>query len=261
MKKLLFTQEVRNWIIYKITSPTGRVYIGKTCKEGTRMSCYRTLNCKCQPFLYKSLKKYGFENHSIDTIDSFEGDNEYANGKEIFWIRSWMSNSKRWISYYKYDKGLNLTDGAEGMLGYKYSEESKRKMSIAGKGKPKYKLRGIPLSEQTKNKLSEKAKLRPPPNLGKKLSQERKDQIGASKIGNTYMLGKKHTAENIKKMCDERAKKYGKPIIQYNLDGSIIKEYPSMRMAYRETGVARNVIKDCVRGVTKKPQRFIFKYK
>lgn len=251
-----------DWVIYKITSPSGRVYMGKSICLDNRLSSYKTLNCKSQPKLYNSLVKYGYDNHSLEVIDSFFGDNLFANGKEMFWIRSYMSNSNKWVSTYSYDKGLNLTDGAEGMTGYKYSEESKRKMSIAGRGKPKYKLRGRPMSEETKRKLSEKGKLRPSPNLGKKLSEERKRQIGVSKVGNKYMLGKSHSEETRKKIAETRAVRYGNtPILVYDLNMDFIAEYPSKREAHRETGVARNVINNNLRGVTSQTPKLIFKYK
>ena len=36
----------------------------------------------------------------------------YANGKEIFWIRSYMSNYSKWPEM----RGLNLTDGGKERL-------------------------------------------------------------------------------------------------------------------------------------------------
>jgi len=253
---------VKNWVIYKITSPSGRIYIGKSSSWKSRLSSYKNLSgAKNQPILLNSLNKYGFDNHIIEIIDTFIGDSDYASGKEIFWIRSYMSNSKKWGKYYNIIGGLNMTDGGEGMLGYKYSDESREKMSKSGKGKPKYKLRGRPLSEETKRKLSEKAKLRPSPTKGKKYSEERKIKIGLSKIGNKNMLGKNHSDETKEKMKISKSKIFGKPILQFDLNSNFLCEYISKREASRVTGICRNVIDSSIRGCKDKRHKYIFKYK
>jgi len=253
---------IKQWVIYKITSPSGRIYIGKSSSWEKRLNSYKNLNgAKSQPILFNSFNKYGFKNHLIEVIDTFYGNSNYASGKEIFWIRSYMSNSKKWKKHYNIIDGLNMTDGGEGMLGYKYSDESREKMSKSRKGKPKYKLRGRPLSEETKRKLSEKAKLRPNPNKGKKYSEERKKKIGLSKIGNKYMLGKKHSDETREKMKISKSKISGKPILQFDLDGNFMCEYMSKREASRCTKVDRKVIDSIINGRKDKRHKFLFKYK
>jgi len=54
--------------IYKITNPKDKIYIGQTIDFERRVYQYKMLNCKEQPKLYNSLKKYGFENHKIELI-------------------------------------------------------------------------------------------------------------------------------------------------------------------------------------------------
>jgi hypothetical protein len=58
--------------IYKITSPTDKVYIGKTTNLKLRVNYYRRLKCKKQPLLFNSLSKYGFDNHKFEVI--YEGE-------------------------------------------------------------------------------------------------------------------------------------------------------------------------------------------
>jgi hypothetical protein len=52
--------------IYKITSPSNKIYIGQSNNILYRWKyCYKKLNCKSQRHLYNSLMKYGFDNHVI----------------------------------------------------------------------------------------------------------------------------------------------------------------------------------------------------
>lgn len=56
--------------IYKITSPTGKVYIGSTVKKNVehRWIAYKSLKCKQQRRVYHSLKKHGVESHAFEVI-------------------------------------------------------------------------------------------------------------------------------------------------------------------------------------------------
>jgi predicted acyltransferase (DUF342 family) len=47
--------------IYKIISPSGKIYIGQTSNWIKRVKKYSRVDCKGQVKLYNSLKKYGFE--------------------------------------------------------------------------------------------------------------------------------------------------------------------------------------------------------
>lgn len=58
-----------------------------------------------------------------------------------------------------------------------------------------------------------------------------------------------------------RNKKYSKPIIQYNLNKNIIKEYDSATIASKITSINRNCIIACCRGKQKTAGNFLWKYK
>jgi len=126
--------DIRNWVIYKVTSPSGRIYIGKTSNYRLRLNQYRKGDNSKQRVLGNSIKKYGFNNHIFEIIDSFESDLGYVNGKEMFWIRSYMANVNKWPKF----NGMNLTDGGEGQLGRPHTEETKAKIRaiIIAKGTP-----------------------------------------------------------------------------------------------------------------------------
>ena len=55
--------------IYKITSPSGKIYIGQSKDIKLRFYYYSIISCFRQKRLYHSLKKYGSENHIFEIIE------------------------------------------------------------------------------------------------------------------------------------------------------------------------------------------------
>ena len=154
--------------IYKITSPSDKIYIGQSINIDSRFNCYKNLNCKDQPKIYNSLKKYGPENHIFEIIE--ECPISYLNELEFWWK----------IYYNSVEDGLNceLYDNGVGPR----SEEVKKKIGKAHKGN-KYNL-GKLRSEKTKQLQSKIAK-----------SQEWRKTIGYKTKGKP-----KHTSEYKQKM-------------------------------------------------------------
>lgn len=270
-----------NWNVYKITSPSGRVYIGITSNLIKRFSVYKSNAVSRQTLIFNSIRKYGYENHKVEIMDTFTGDNDYANGKEIFWIRGYMSNKNK----YPEQNGLNLTDGGDGTTGYKataevieknrkrrigkkHSELTKKKMSEARVG---IKMNFTHFTPEFKKKLSEKARQY-------KHTDEARKKIGEASKGNKYRLGYKMTAEQIEHRSSKRRgrkipteivaksretfiKKHGRPVFQYTLDGGFIKKYPCITIAAKEIGIPRLGIYRALVGKHKQSRGFIFKYK
>lgn len=87
--------------IYKITSPTGRVYVGQSKDINKRWSYYKTLNCKYQTKLYHSLKKHGVENHKFEIV--CECNELHLNEYEVYYINKFES--------FNTPNGLNLVNG------------------------------------------------------------------------------------------------------------------------------------------------------
>lgn len=69
--------------IYKIISPTNKIYVGQSINIKRRFNEYLKLKCESQPKLYNSLKKYGPENHKFEIIEECEL--EQLNEREIYW--------------------------------------------------------------------------------------------------------------------------------------------------------------------------------
>lgn len=66
--------------IYKITSPTGRVYVGQSIDIKSRFQKYKCMWCHGQKRLYNSLKKYGVCLHVFVIIE--ECNEEIMNERE-----------------------------------------------------------------------------------------------------------------------------------------------------------------------------------
>jgi group I intron endonuclease len=100
--------------IYKITSPSDRIYIGCTTNLKQRYDIYKREKCSTQPLLYNSLKKYGFDKHIFEIIEECDVKDLY--NREIYWI-----------SFYDcFKNGLNCTAGGQNGFGNGDDNISKR---------------------------------------------------------------------------------------------------------------------------------------
>jgi group I intron endonuclease len=122
--------------IYKITSPSGRVYIGQSICIQKRFVAYKNNECRAQHKLKASFKKYGIASHIFDTI--CECNEKELNEKEVFFIKQHDSTGKN---------GLNISHGGVGVMrNRKHTDESKNKIRKAKVG--------LIHSEETKKKMS-----------------------------------------------------------------------------------------------------------
>jgi group I intron endonuclease len=130
-------------VIYKITNPKDKIYIGCTIDFKRRLSEYRRLSMNGQVKLYNSLVKYGFDNHIFEIVE--ECNEDILHEREIYWIKHFncieeglnirlgnrtgalMDSTKQKIS--KALKGRKVTWESKGPKGYKYTEEQKQKLS------------------------------------------------------------------------------------------------------------------------------------
>lgn len=108
--------------IYKITSPSGKIYIGQGIDLELRFKRYKRLACKKQIKLYNSFLKYGYINHKIEII-------EFCNEEEL------NIRERYYQDLYDVLKGLNCRLTTIKDHSGKMSEESKQKMSKSHKGK------------------------------------------------------------------------------------------------------------------------------
>lgn len=160
--------------IYLIQNQKGKIYIGQSCDIEERWKSYKKLDCKSQPRLYNSLKKYGVENHSFHI--AFECPIENLNYEERFYQDVFDVLGK---------EGLNCMLTKSNDRSGHHSEETKQKISEAKKNP----------SEETRLKLSDAKK-------GKKLSSEHKKKLSEIAKGNKNLLGYQHLEEAKRKIAE-----------------------------------------------------------
>lgn len=159
--------------IYKITSPTKKIYIGQSVNIIKRISYYKCLNCKSQVRLYNSLKKYGWEKHIFEML--CQCDKSELNNLEKYYIKLYQC--------FNTEHGLNLRNGggrgscseeikkkiSNALKGKRHSEETKKRMSESHK-------KIGPVSKETRKKIAKK-------NKGQKRTKEVRIKMGLSHKG------------------------------------------------------------------------------
>lgn len=145
--------------IYKLTSPSGKCYIGQSLNIEKRLLSYKRLACKNQGKIHNALLKYGWDNFKTEYL--------YIGNKDDENIRFTLNDlESRWIKEFDSIKnGYNIQEG--GWFGFA-TQESRKKISNSRLGKP--------MSDETKRKISESTK-------GRSLSEIHKRRIGESNKG------------------------------------------------------------------------------
>lgn len=162
--------------IYKITSPSNKIYIGQSVDIKKRFYNYKSLSCKSQTILHNSFNKYGVYNHQFDVVEECP-------------IHLLNERERYWQDYYDVvgEKGLNClltkTEDKSGKLSKKTIDKIKKnRKGIPSKFKDSAS-RGLNISKSL---------------TGKKLSEEHKKSLSLAQTG------LKRSAESIKKSADSR---------------------------------------------------------
>jgi group I intron endonuclease len=197
-------------VIYKITSPSGRIYIGKSKNLKKRIKDYKYQCEKRKSIVHDSIRGYGWDNHTLEIIE--ECADELLSEREIFWIKElksyWLENQK----------GMNMTRGGEAGGGSWMWDTKRRKYFselYKGEGSPFY---GKHHTEETKKYLS-------------KLTRERHIERGT-----------KIPVWGVEKMLSNKRK----PVVVYLKDGAFFNEYISLSEASRKLNINLGSCKDSV---------------
>ena len=182
--------------IYKIISPSNKVYIGQSIDIERRFRHYKRLSCKDQVKIYNSFLKYGVNAHIFEVLELC--DTEDLNNRERYYQDLYDSVAN----------GLNLLYVKSEHFNGGHSEESKKKISDSKKGKTftdehKYKI-GLSNSRRVMSaETKEKHRLA---GLGRKASPETKEKQRQSKLGG------KRSEETKRKMSESAKKVIKKPV-------------------------------------------------
>lgn len=216
--------------IYKITSPTGRIYIGQTKNFRNRMTAYRSLSCKKQRFLYNSLKRHGFNAHKVEILAEVEQDR--ANDAEIYYIST--HKSFRGIN----PKGMNLTTGGKV---YEVSYTTKSRISNALLGKKN--VRAKKLYQYTLS--GELVKIwHSMMDINREYGYHVTALSHAAKTnGSGYGYVWSYKPIEFTEYIRNKGGVSGKSILQLSLDGNVIAKFDSILQASKQTGISREAIK------------------
>lgn len=180
--------------IYKITSPSGKIYIGSSINIKRRFSDYKRLRCKSQSKLYSSFLKYGVDKHLFEVICICEKIDLYKNERALGLEFDVLSKD-----------GLNLQLPSYGELPPITSDETRLKQSLIKKGKPsnsptKFKKGMIPHNKgkTMSDTLKEKLRLI---NTGKVISENHKQKIAEASRNRIWSQVSRDKLSKSKKGC------------------------------------------------------------
>jgi group I intron endonuclease len=149
--------------VYKITSPSGKIYIGSSVNYKRRLTQYRGTGAKTQTILYNSFAKHGFDNHVFEIVELCTKENVLE--RELYYGLLYEVLGEKGLNCKlpKFGEKYQSTrqETIDKMKQWKPSEDTIAKMK-AWKRKP--------VSEEVKQKLREA-------NLGKKASDETKKKM------------------------------------------------------------------------------------
>lgn len=168
----------------------GKQYVGQTTDFENREETWRYSNDYAGSLINRAREKYGYDNWSVKVLVECDTQDE---------LNKWESYFIKELNTFK-PNGYNLTYGGDGCSGFKHSEETKKKISDAHKGKNTGQR-----PDWVRRKISEGHKGQKPTygHLGKKHSEETKrllSDINKGKPGK--FKGKHHSEESKKKMSD-----------------------------------------------------------
>jgi group I intron endonuclease len=233
--------------IYKIISPSNKVYIGQSINIKNRKESYRRLECKRQPKLYNSFQKYGWEKHQFEIIEKCSI--EQLNERETYWKQYYLNQlNENWNEVLfcgLYDSGggpksKTWKDNIGKANTKPKSEEFKQKNRLAHLGKKRPPYIGEKISKANIGNKKTRIKIRK--DIGIPKSTEHKQNMSLAKLGKPSTNPKK-------------------PILQYNLQGNFIKEWVSGSEIQKTLNISHGNIVKCCRGLKKQIGGFIWKYK
>lgn len=272
-------------IIYKYTSPSGKIYIGQTIQEKRRRKTFLNLNKSYGgEKIDAARRKYSPETFSYEVLERYSLNSAdeartILDSREEYYIKLFDS----------YRSGYNMTFGGLTTTGMKASEETREKLSMAHKGiklrprtdeekkiqsdamkkrwtDPTSRARYLDIyaTEEYRKKRSELSSGERNGMYGKKATPEARAKMSASRSGAKNCRYTKHLGDSHKSKVSESMREYYRtheisddvrnkiskaiqiPIRQLTLSGELVAEYASPTEAQTLTGInASYIVKVC----------------
>ena len=212
---MIVTKE-KTYVVYRHIFPNGKSYIGITCVRPYYYRWRAGSSYRQQPKVYNAIKKYGWANIKHEVLFRNLSQDE-ANRIEQEMI----------AKYNSVENGYNVSTGGGGTYGIPCSEEKKRKISRANKGKP---------------------------NKNDNLAKWRKEHGAWNKGGHL-------TQEQYHKIAAERKARCNKAISAYDPTTlECVLHFESCVVAANSIGALKGEISRCARGKRKTAHGYIWRY-
>jgi hypothetical protein len=183
---------------------------------------------------------------------------------------------------------VNITLGGDGFNGVPLSDETRKKMSLAKKGKPSGRKgqkmpqafcekisrsslgrpawnKGKPWPESFIKQMSESRKGKmvgdKHPMYGKKMPGWLKEKLRSMSIGRAPWNAGKKMDPGVRKLLQWNYDAQKKKVLQFNLNWELVEEYSSLNEAAKKTGYPKSSIGKCCAGYTKECKGFLWEYK
>jgi len=286
-------------IIYKYTSPIGKVYIGQTTEEKRRRKTFLNLNKSYGgEKIDAARQKYSPESFEYEIL--FEG---RFDTKEEATLKLDELEEYYITIFDTYRNGYNMTFGGYTSRGFTFTEEQKREMSLARTGrktrpktdeekaehsalmKRKWQEEGykklqaeIKKSEDHKRKVSDSLSGEKNGMYGKRHTQAAREKMSVSRMGEkNFWYGKQksdeykdhirqssikyHESHSVSEETKQRiSKSISVPVCQYSTKGEFIREFESATIAGKEIEIDASCIIKCCKGKRKSAGGFAWKY-
>lgn len=256
LKNLIASLERGTIGIYKIVSPSGRVYIGQSRCLKSRFSNYRSQDTRYQPILGNSFKKYGVFKHTFEVLEIcvFED----LNLKERYWQDFYDVCNK--------SKGLNCILVATDEKVAEVSKETREKISKSLSGRTRSK----EIRKNMREASTQKIPVFQYSVEGELITRHAsiKEAAEIYKVNSAHITscckGKVRTVRgfiwsySICHIIPVRLKEV--PVEQYTLDGILLTTYKNITTASKSTNIKPSAISNNLRNKSRTSGGFVFKF-
>ena len=243
--------EERKYLVYKHTSPSGKVYIGMT-KQTAEGRWKNGLGYQSSPHFWNAIQKYGWENFTHEVLC-----------QELS-VDDACELEKKLISEYNaMDRRFGYNERSGGQIGAVFNDAVREKISESQKRfykehpeaalKIAERVRGFRHTEETRQKMS---KIKTGTHFihtdewNQKIGEANKARINSDE--NLYRKICEH--------CRANGAKAAKPVEQLDLLGNVIARYESAHEAERQTGIRNGNISLCCNGKGKTASGYGWRY-